>query len=208
MGVSEQHVALLLSAEDQGRPSRAEGRGEKQDWAGEGEQARPALQHHAARRQRPRPRDRGKILLFFSSCSSPVCLPASHEHRPQLAATSTALNPLQFLLLTTSPWNPSQRKASVTILMIFPQPSYSNSVTLPTHIRSFFSLFSPVSSKSLADQMTILPGIQCVSPQSGIQCVFSLICSRKHQLQFSPPMTLPRASRPHTIEQQLTMSRN
>lgn len=166
MGVSEQHVALLLSAEDQGRPSRAEGRGEKQDWAGEGEQARPALQHHAARRQRPRPRDRGKILLFFSSCSSPVCLPASHEHRPQLAATSTALNPLQFLLLTTSPWNPSQRKASVTILMIFPQPSYS--VTLPTHIRSFFSLFSPVSSKSLADQMTILPGIQCVSPQSSL----------------------------------------
>ena len=164
MGVSEQHVALLLSAEDQGRPSRAEGRGEKQGWAGEGEQARPALQHHAARRQRPRPRDRGKILLFFSSCSSPVCLPASHEHRPQLAATSTALNPLHFLLLTTSHWNPSQRKASLTIehpLMIFPQPSYS--VTLPTHIRSFFSLFSPVSSKSLADQMTIPTGIRCVS---------------------------------------------
>ena len=63
----QQDVALLLPPQDQGWSRRAEGGGGGQESPWQGEQARLALQHHAARRQRPGSRDRGEFSSLASS---------------------------------------------------------------------------------------------------------------------------------------------
>lgn len=84
----QQDVALLLPPQDQGWSRRAEGGGGGQESPWQAEQARLALQHHAARRQRPGSRDRGEFSSLASSAhlsgdwqglSHPTCLASSHE---------------------------------------------------------------------------------------------------------------------------------
>ena len=121
----QQDVALLLPPQDQGWSRRAEGGGGGQESTWQAEQARLALQHHAARRQRPGSRDRGEFSSLASSAhlsgdwqglSHPTCLASSHES----ATTPCHLNRTQHNPLTV--FSPFSLFFSQTVELILKHP--------------------------------------------------------------------------------------